>query len=136
MGETNFTDIQNVINFSDLLPEWFDLKYFEEVEVGYELILKADSTQPDTKGKIALAADTETLNGWSGGVAESFNISPDSNRLTIFLYKDEEKLEGPAVGINIQLSNESWNGTPETFESIKITSIKFVAKEDATYEAK
>ncbi|MFG6329302.1 MAG: hypothetical protein K1W06_07510 [Lachnospiraceae bacterium] len=137
------------INFSSQLNDLFDLKYFKKLQVGYTLkFVKESDEKLYNGGKIALASkivnpevesDQDQLNGYGDGVAVGYlpdkSIVGSTNPYSGVLDINLDNVKGPAVGINIQLSNGSW-AWPDTTESITITSIKFVAEENAVYEAK
>lgn len=135
------------INFSEYLSTQFsglfNLKYFKELKVGYILEFDGNNTSDYVQGKIALAGEvdgdgTNKLNGYADGLVNTLDMKPDSSSsVTINLYKNKytngEKLEGPAVGINVQPMNSSYQW-PTSLKSIKITSITFIALPEQTYE--
>ncbi len=152
IGENEFNGNGAKINFSSQLNDLFDLEYFSELQVGYTLKFVEESDRKSYNGgKIALASkieadpevkdDPDQLNGFGDGVAKQWlanleevgSTNPYNNVLTISL---SDLPGGPAVGINVQAFNTDYTGWPDSLESITITSIKFVAKEGATYEAK
>jgi len=128
------------INFSNLIEERFDLKYFSELQVGYTLEFEGNDTSKMTLGKIGIAASEDDLNGTDDGIICTYDMMPGSEMVSIPLYKEKDpakdKLTGPVAGINIQPMNKNDNyGWPESLKSVTITSIVFVAKEGATYPA-
>lgn len=131
VGDTEFTASPAKIDFSKQLDSRFDLSYFKEIKVAYELTFDGEDTSKMTGGKIALAGSEASLTGYDDGVAFTYDMMPNTTSVTIPF---DEKLSGSAVGINIQPmdKNASW-GWPATLKSVKITSIEFVAKEGATY---
>lgn len=133
VGDTEFTASPAKIDFSKQLDSRFDLSYFKEIKVAYELIFDGEDTSKMTGGKIALAGSEASLTGYDDGVAFTYDMMPNTTSVTIPF---DEKLSGSAVGINIQPmdKNASW-GWPETLKSVKITSIVFVARAGATYPA-
>lgn len=133
VGDTEFTASPAKIDFSKQLDSRFDLSYFKEIKVAYELTFDGEDTSKMTGGKIALAGSEASLTGYDDGVAFTYDMMPNTTSVTIPF---DEKLSGSAVGINIQPmdKNASW-GWPETLKSVKITSIVFVARAGATYPA-
>lgn len=135
VGDTEFTSSPATINFSSQLDSRFDLVYFKEVKIGYELTFEdvKDATAKLTGGKIAVAGTTAQLTGYDNGVAYTYNMSASGTSASITF---DTKVTGPAVGLNIQPMDENANwGWPETLKSVKITSIEFVARAGATYPA-
>lgn len=133
VGDTEFSSSPATINFSSQLDSRFDLAYFKEVKIGYELTFEGvkDATAKLTGGKIAVAGTTAQLTGYDNGVAYTYNMSASGTSASITF---DTKVTGPAVGLNIQPMDENANwGWPETLESVKITSIVFVARAGATY---
>ena len=133
VGDTEFAASPAKIDFSKQLDSRFDLSYFKEIKVAYELTFDGEDTSKMTGGKIALAGSEASLTGYDDGVAFTYDMMPNTTSVTIPF---DEKLSGSAVGINIQPmdKNASW-GWPETLKSVKITSIVFVARAGATYPA-
>lgn len=133
VGDTEFTSSPATINFSSQLDSRFDLAYFKEVKVGYELTFEGEDTSKLTAGKIAVAGTTEQLTGFDDGVAFNYNMAAGATSVSVAF---DEKVTGPAVGLNIQpMDADASYGWPETLKSVKITSIEFVARAGATYPA-
>lgn len=135
VGDTEFSSSPATINFSSQLDSRFDLVYFKEVKVGYELTFEdvKDATAKLTGGKIAVAGTTAQLTGFDNGVAYTYNMSASGTSASITF---DTKVTGPAVGLNIQpMDKNASYGWPETLKSVKITSIEFVARAGATYPA-
>ena len=129
-----FTSSPAAIDFSSQIESRFDLSYFKEVKVGYTLEINEEADIATiTGGKIAVASTTDDLNGYSDGIAFSYNLSStDETSTTIDLSGD--KVSGSAVGLNVQPMDSANNyGWPAALKSITITSIEFVAKEGAVY---
>lgn len=134
VGDTTFTASPAYINFSSQLEDRFDLSYFKELKVGYELEFEGDDTSLLTGGKIALAGSIDDLDGYKDALVITYNMMPGADSVTIALSGD--KMTGKAVGINVQPMDENANyGWPETLTSVTITSIEFIAKENAVYPA-
>ena len=132
-GDTEFTSSPATINFSSQLDSRFDLAYFKEVKVGYELTFEGEDTSKLTAGKIAVAGTTDQLTGFDDGVAFNYNMAAGATSVSVAF---DEKVTGPAVGLNIQpMDADASYGWPETLKSVKITSIEFVARAGATYPA-
>ena len=55
VGDTEFSSSPATINFSSQLDARFDLAYFKEVKIGYELTFEGEDTSKLTAGKIAVA---------------------------------------------------------------------------------
>lgn len=106
VGDTEFSSSPATINFSSQLDARFDLAYFKEVKIGYELTFEGEDTSKLTAGKSAVAGTTDQLTGFDDGVAFNYNMAADASY-----------------------------GWPETLKSVKITSIVFVARAGATYPA-
>ena len=133
VGDTEFTSSPATINFSSQLDSRFDLAYFKEVKVGYELTFEGEDTSKLTDGKIAVAGTTDQLTGFDDGVAFNYNMAAGATSVSVAF---DEKVTGPAVGLNIQpMDADASYGWPETLKSVKITSIEFVARAGATYPA-
>ena len=133
VGDTEFTSSPATINFSSQLDSRFDLAYFKEVKVGYELTFEGEDTSKLTAGKIAVAGTTDQLTGFDDGVALNYNMAAGATSVSVAF---DEKVTGPAVGLNIQpMDADASYGWPETLKSVKITSIEFVARAGATYPA-
>lgn len=133
VGDTEFTSSPATINFSSQLDSRFDLAYFKEVNVGYELTFEGEDTSKLTAGKIAVAGTTDQLTGFDDGVAFNYNMAAGAASVSVAF---DEKVTGPAVGLNIQpMDADASYGWPETLKSVKITSIEFVARAGATYPA-
>lgn len=135
VGDTEFSSSPATINFSSQLDSRFDLAYFKEVKIGYELTFEEveNATDKLTGGKIAVAGTTEQLTGFEDGVAYTYNMAAGATSVSVPF---DEKLTGPAVGLNIQpMDKNASYGWPETLKSVKITSIEFVARAGATYPA-
>lgn len=133
VGDTEFTSSPATINFSSQLDSRFDLAYFKEVKVGYELTFEGEDTSKLTAGKIAVAGTTDQLTGFDDGVAFNYNMAAGAASVSVAF---DEKVTGPAVGLNIQpMDADASYGWPETLKSVKITSIEFVARAGATYPA-
>lgn len=129
-----FTSSPAALDFSSQIESRFDLSYFKEVKVGYTLEINEEADIATiTGGKIAVASTTDDLNGYSDGIAFSYNLSStDETSTTIDLSGD--KVSGSAVGLNVQPMDSANNyGWPAALKSITITSIEFVAKEGAVY---
>ena len=129
-----FTSSPAALDFSSQIESRFDLSYFKEVKVGYTLEINEEADIATiTGGKIAVASTTDDLNGYSDGIAFSYNLSStDETSTTIDLSGD--KVSGSAVGLNVQPMDSANNyGWPTALKSITITSIEFVAKEGAVY---
>ena len=97
-----FTSSPATLDFSSQIESRFDLSYFKEVKVGYTLeINKEADIATITGGKIAVASTTDDLDGYSDGIAFSYNLSStDETSTTIDLSGD--KVSGSAAGLNIQ----------------------------------
>lgn len=133
VGDTEFTSSPATINFSSQLDSRFDLAYFKEVKIGYELTFEGEDTSKLTAGKIAVAGTTDQLTGFDDGVAFNYNMAAGATSVSVAF---DEKVTGPAVGLNIQPMDAAASyGWPETLKSVKITSIEFVARAGATYPA-
>lgn len=133
VGDTEFSSSPATINFSSQLDSRFDLAYFKEVKIGYELTFEGEDTSKLTAGKIAVAGTTDQLTGFDDGVAFNYNMAAGATSVSVAF---DEKVTGPAVGLNIQpMDADASYGWPETLESVKITSIVFVARAGATYPA-
>lgn len=135
VGDTEFTSSPATLNFSSQLDSRFDLAYFKEVKIGYELTFEdvEGATDKLTGGKIAVAGTTEQLTGYEDGVAYTYNMAAGATSVSVPF---DEKVTGPAVGLNIQpMDKNASYGWPETLKSVKITSIVFVARAGATYPA-
>lgn len=133
VGDTEFSSSPATINFSSQLDSRFDLAYFKEVKVGYELTFEGEDTSKLTAGKIAVAGTTDQLTGFDDGVAFNYNMAAGATSVSVAF---DEKVTGPAVGLNIQpMDADASYGWPETLKSVKITSIEFVARAGATYPA-
>lgn len=129
-----FTSSLAALDFSSQIESRFDLSYFKEVKVGYTLEINEEADIATiTGGKIAVASTADDLNGYSDGIAFSYNLSStDETSTTIDLSGD--KVSGSAVGLNVQPMDSANNyGWPAALKSITITSIEFVAKEGAVY---
>lgn len=129
-----FTSSPAALDFSSQIESRFDLSYFKEVKVGYTLEINEEADIATiTGGKIAVASTADDLNGYSDGIAFSYNLSStDETSTTIDLSGD--KVSGSAVGLNVQPMDSANNyGWPAALKSITITSIEFVAKEGAVY---
>lgn len=129
-----FTSSPAALDFSSQIESRFDLSYFKEVKVGYTLEINEEADIATiTGGKIAVASTTDDLDGYSDGIAFSYNLSStDETSTTIDLSGD--KVSGSAVGLNVQPMDSANNyGWPAALKSITITSIEFVAKEGAVY---
>lgn len=68
VGDTEFSSSPATINFSSQLDARFDLAYFKEVKIGYELTFEGEDTSKLTAGKIAVAGTTDQLTGFEDGV--------------------------------------------------------------------
>ena len=133
VGDTEFSSSPATINFSSQLDARFDLAYFKEVKIGYELTFEGEDTSKLTAGKIAVAGTTEQLTGFDDGVAFNYNMAAGATSVSVAF---DEKVTGPAVGLNIQPMDAAASyGWPETLKSVKITSIVFVARAGAIYPA-
>lgn len=131
VGDTEFSASPATINFSSQLDSRFDLAYFKEVKIGYELTFEGDDTSKLTAGKVALAGSEDQLTGFDDGVAYTYNMAAANKSVSIEL---TDKMTGSAVGLNIQpMDADASYGWPETLKSVKITSIEFVAREGAMY---
>lgn len=129
-----FTSSPATLDFSSQIESRFNLSYFKEVKVGYTLEINEEADIATiTGGKIAVASTTDDLDGYSDGIAFSYNLSStDETSTTIDLSGD--KVSGSAAGLNIQPMDSANNyGWPAALKSITITSIEFVAKEGAVY---
>ena len=129
-----FTSSPAALDFSSQIDSRFDLSYFKEVKVGYTLEINEEADIATiTGGKIAVASTADDLDGYSNGIAFSYNLSStDETSTTIDLSGD--KVSGSAVGLNVQPMDSANNyGWPAALKSITITSIEFVAKEGAVY---
>lgn len=134
VGETVFTKSPASINFSSQIEDRFDLSYFKELKVGYELEFEGDDTSLLTGGKIALAGSADTLTGYDDGIAYTYNMMPGATSVSIPLSGD--KMTGKVAGINVQpMDSGASYGWPATLKSVTITSIEFIAKEGAVYPA-
>lgn len=133
VGDIEFSSSPATINFSSQLDSRFDLAYFKEVKIGYELTFEGEYTSKLTAGKIAVAGTTDQLTGFDDGVAFNYNMAAGATSVSVAF---DEKVTGPAVGLNIQpMDADASYGWPETLKSVKITSIVFVARAGATYPA-
>lgn len=133
VGDIEFSSSPATINFSSQLDSCFDLAYFKEVKIGYELTFEGEDTSKLTAGKIAVAGTTDQLTGFDDGVAFNYNMAAGATSVSVAF---DEKVTGPAVGLNIQpMDADASYGWPETLKSVKITSIVFVARAGATYPA-
>lgn len=133
VGDIEFSSSPATINFSSQLDSRFDLAYFKEVKIGYELTFEGEDTSKLTAGKIAVAGTTDQLTGFDDGVAFNYNMAAGATSVSVAF---DEKVTGPAVGLNIQpMDADAGYGWPETLKSVKITSIVFVARAGATYPA-
>ena len=133
VGDIEFSSSPATINFSSQLDSRFDLAYFKEVKIGYELTFEGEDTSKLTAGKIAVAGTTDQLTGFDDGVAFNYNMAAGATSVSVAF---DEKVTGPAVGLNIQpMDADASYGSPETLKSVKITSIVFVARAGATYPA-
>ena len=133
VGDIEFSSSPATINFSSQLDSRFDLAYFKEVKIGYELTFEGEDTSKLTAGKIAVAGTTDQLTGFDDGVAFNYNMAAGATSVSVAF---DEKVTGPAVGLNIQpMDADASYGWPETLKSVKITSIVFVARAGATYPA-
>lgn len=131
IDKTTFTSSPAFINFGSQLEDRFDLSYFKELKVGYELEFEGEDTSKLTGGKIALAGSEENLTGYYDDEKNlTYNMMPGNESVSIALSGDNAT--GKAAGINIQPMDASY-GWPETLKSVTITSIEFVAKEGAVY---
>ena len=129
-----FTSSPAALDFSSQIESRFDLSYFKEVKVGYTLEINEEADIATiTGGKIAVASTADDLDGYSNGIAFSYNLSStDETSTTIDLSGD--KVSGSAVGLNVQPMDSANNyGWPAALKSITIPSIEFVAKEGAVY---
>lgn len=129
-----FTSSPAALDFSSQIESRFDLSYFKEVKVGYTLEINEEADIATiTGGKIAVASTADDLDGYSNGIAFSYNLSStDETSTTIDLSGD--KVSGSAAGLNVQPMDSANNyGWPAALKSITITSIEFVAKEGAVY---
>ena len=129
-----FTSSPAALDFSSQIESRFDLSYFKEVKVGYTLEINEEADIATiTGGKIAVASTADDLDGYSNGIAFSYNLSStDETSTTIDLSGD--KVSGSAAGLNIQpMDSANSYGWPAALKSITITSIEFVAKEGAVY---
>lgn len=129
-----FTSSPAALDFSSQIESRFDLSYFKEVKVGYTLEINEEADIATiTGGKIAVASTADDLDGYSNGIAFSYNLSStDETSTTIDLSGD--KVSGSAVSLNVQPMDSANNyGWPAALKSITITSIEFVAKEGAVY---
>ena len=129
-----FTSSPAALDFSSQIESRFDLSYFKEVKVGYTLEINEEADIATiTGGKIAVASTADDLDGYSDGIAFSYNLSStDETSTTIDLSGD--KVSGSAAGLNVQPMDSANNyGWPAALKSITITSIEFVAKEGAVY---
>ena len=93
----------------------------------------SESPKANEPVKNAVASTADDLDGYSNGIAFSYNLSStDETSTTIDLSGD--KVSGSAVGLNVQPMDSANNyGWPAALKSITITSIEFVAKEGAVY---
>ena len=135
VGDTEFSSSPATIDFSSQLDSRFDLAYFKEVKIGYELTFEdvENAAAKLTAGKIAVAGTTAQLTGFDDGVAYNYNMAAGATSVSVAF---DEKVTGPAVGLNIQpMDADASYGWPETLKSVKITSIVFVARAGATYPA-
>lgn len=132
--DKTFTASPAFINFASQIEDRFDLSYFSELKVGYELEFEGEDTSKLTGGKLAIAGSEEDLTGFADGVAFTYNMMPGQDSVSIPISGD--KATGKAVGINIQPMDADAGYTwPATLKSVTITSIEFVAKADAVYPA-
>ncbi len=132
INTTTFTASPAKINFASQLDSRFDLSYFKELVIGYELTFEGEDTSKMTGGKLSLAGTTDDLTGYADGLALTYDMMPGKTSVKIAL----SNLTGNAAGINIQPMDADANyGWPETLKSVTITSIEFIAKEDAVYAA-
>lgn len=130
--KAKFEGTPGSVDFSSQLEDRFDLSYFKQLKVGYELEFEGEDTSKLTGGKIALADSAETLNGTSDGIKFTYDMMPGKSSVTLSL----SDLTGKAVGINVQpMDKDASYGWPSTLKSVTITSIEFVAKTNAVYPA-
>lgn len=135
VGETTFTSSPAYINFSSQLEDRFDLSYFKEVKIGYELEFEGEDTSKMTGGKLALAPTLANLDGYfDNEVLLTYNMGPNANSASISL--SGANIAGKVVGINVQpMDANAEYGWPATLKSVTITSIQFIAKPNAVYPA-
>lgn len=133
VGTTTFTSAPAMINFSSQLDSRFDLGYFKEVRIGYELVFEGEDTSKLTGGKLAIAGSEEQLDGYyDDDVTLTYDMMPGTTSATISL----SGKTGKAAGINVQPMDKAASyGWPETLKSVTITSIQFIAKANAVYPA-
>lgn len=86
-----FTSSPAALDFSSQIESRFDLSYFKEVKVGYTLEINEEADIATiTGGKIAVASTTDDLDGYSDGIAFSYNLSStDETSTTIDLSGDK-----------------------------------------------
>ena len=126
--ETTFEASPAKIEFRDQLESRFDLSYFDELQVSYELEFEDDDSSDWNIGKIGIAQEEEDFNGFADGVAFTYGISPSSDMATV----DISEISGPVIGINVQPMNGDY-AWPDKLIRITITKIEFIAKEGAEY---
>ena len=83
------------------------MAYFKEVKIGYELTFEGEDTSKLTAGKIAVAGTTEQLTGFDDGVAFNYNMAAGATSVSVAF---DEKVTGPAVGLNIQPMDAAGHG--------------------------
>lgn len=107
VGDTEFSSSPATINFSSQLDARFDLAYFKEVKIGYELTFEGEDTSKLTAGKIAVAGTTEQLTGFDDGVAFNYNMAAGATSVSVAF---DEKVTGPAVGFEVANHSYDSNG--------------------------
>ncbi|WP_026835358.1 hypothetical protein [Eubacterium xylanophilum] len=131
---SKFSSNGKTLDFGDKLPANFDVKLFKSIEVSYKLNLKAGEDGSDIgHGKVGVACRASEFNGYSDGQAMVDGLKPGAESVSITIPED---IDGTKVlGFNIQMSQSDWSkGWPTSLESVEITGVKFIAKEDAYYE--
>ena len=111
VGDTEFRSSPATINFSSQLDSRFDLAYFKEVKIGYELTFEGEDTSKLTAGKIAVAGTTDQLTGFDDGEpkAETFMelLIPDGAEI-ISAYQHPNWKKYAAVTHHTYESGNAW----------------------------
>ncbi len=128
--KTTFTSSPAKIDFSDQIESRFDLKLFSSLKVTYSLEFEDNDTSDYVQGKIGVAQDSTTLDGYANGVAYTYGMTATGNTATVSLVG--ETIAGTVMGINIQPMNATY-AWPKKLTSVTITGIEFVAKSGAVY---
>lgn len=93
------------IDFRDQLDAKFDLKYFSELKVNYELIFKDNDPSGYNMTKIGIADEDSNLTGYADGVAFAYTLEVGKTQASVSIGAD---VKGPAIGINVQPMDASY----------------------------